>query len=176
MYRDGARFLIRVNIVENQGLNIAVKNDSEELAFAVYDRAPGIAADDVGRTDEIERCGEVEFPFPLFPNGRQFKRFLILMRFGMFECAAERSGPGNFLPRLGVTLGLTKSQSQRESGIRVHAWAIDGEPSVGDFSVCLTLGFIDLLFECLANAPRWRGHEFREVDHWILPSIDRFHG
>ena len=116
----------------------------------------GIAADDVGGADEVERRGEIELPFPLFPNCGQFERFLVLMGLGVFECAAQRRGPGNLLARFRVPLGLTKSQAKREGGIRIDARAIYGEPGVGDFAVRLALGLIHLLLEGLADAARGR--------------------
>src|SRR5258708_17359207 len=121
MYRDSARFLIRVNIIEHQGLNVAVKNNSHQFASAIYDRASGIAADNVGGVDKIERRGEIEFRFPLFPNCGQLEGILVLVSFGVFVRAAYRRSPGNLFALFRVSLGLTKRQAQREGSVRINA-------------------------------------------------------
>src|SRR5438552_7569762 len=52
--RDRARLLVRKNAIEDQGLNVPVENDPDELVVLVYDRASAVAANDVGVGNEIE--------------------------------------------------------------------------------------------------------------------------
>ncbi len=121
MHRDGAGFLIRINIVQHQRLNVTIKNNSHQFAVAIYDRASGIAANDVGGADKIKRRGKIELRFTLVPDCRQFEGILVFMRRSVFESAAQGSGPGNFLALLRVALGFAKSEAQREGGVRIDA-------------------------------------------------------
>ena len=55
MHADGPGFLIGVNEVEHQRLDVAVEDDAALFARLVHHRAAAVAADDVGRADEVER-------------------------------------------------------------------------------------------------------------------------
>ena len=46
--------------VEDERLDVAVEDQADDLIVAVDDRAARIAADDVGRRDEVERRVELE--------------------------------------------------------------------------------------------------------------------
>ena len=50
----GAGLFVGVDEVPDERLDVAVEDDAHEFAAAVDDRAARIAADDVGRRDEIE--------------------------------------------------------------------------------------------------------------------------
>jgi hypothetical protein len=54
MDRNGARKLVCINVIQYQGFNIAVKDDSDEFSLAVDYWAAGIAANDIGRAHKIE--------------------------------------------------------------------------------------------------------------------------
>jgi hypothetical protein len=88
MRTDGACFLVRIDVVEHQGLDVPIKNNSDEFALPINDRASGIASDDVSRADEIEWRGEIELRPPLLPYCGEFELVFVLMRFGVLKRAA----------------------------------------------------------------------------------------
>src|SRR5947209_7003859 len=58
---DGAGLFFAVDEVQDQRLDVAVEDQAYQLGVLVDDRAARIAADDVGRADEVERRFQVEF-------------------------------------------------------------------------------------------------------------------
>ena len=62
--RHGPRLLVGVDEVEHQRLDVAVEDEPDHLALAVHHRAARVAADDVGRGDEVERRLQVELVLP----------------------------------------------------------------------------------------------------------------
>ncbi len=55
MHRHGARLPVRIEVIQYERFDVAVKYDSDELALPIDHGAAGIASDDVGRAHEIER-------------------------------------------------------------------------------------------------------------------------
>ena len=58
--RDGPGDLVVVAEVEDQRLDVAVEDQADDFVVAVDDRAARVAADDVGRRDEVKRRVELE--------------------------------------------------------------------------------------------------------------------
>ena len=90
MDRDRPRHLVGVDEIEHERLDVAVEDDAHHLARSVDDRAARVAADDVGRADEIERRVGVELVLVLQPALGQLERLLAAVLFGVLEGAADR--------------------------------------------------------------------------------------
>jgi hypothetical protein len=56
----------------------------------------------------------------------------------------------------------------------MNTGTIDGKASVGDLAVSLAMELIHLLFERLTNPARGCIDEFREFDHRVVRTLDRF--
>ena len=69
----------RVDEVQHQRLDVAVEDQADHLGVAVDHRAAGVAADDVGRADEVERRLQVELVLALDPARRQIERRLVVV-------------------------------------------------------------------------------------------------
>ena len=65
---------IGVNAIQHQRLNVAVENDADQLGIFVDDRAAGIATDDVGRANEIERRLQIELARIIDAPARQARK------------------------------------------------------------------------------------------------------
>ena len=44
----GARLLVGVDEIQDQGLDVAIKDNADEFALAIDGRTPGVAADNIG--------------------------------------------------------------------------------------------------------------------------------
>src|SRR5439155_25459034 len=91
------RLLIGVSEIEHQRLEVAVKDQADDLGFLVDDRATRIAADDVRRANEIERRLQVELAFALDPALRQVERLLVVVLGGPLIEAGEHRLEGDWL-------------------------------------------------------------------------------
>ena len=99
MYGHGAGFLIRVDVIEDQRLDVAVENNSDQFALPIDDWTSGIATDDVGGADEVEWCRRIESCPALLPNCRQLERILILVLRSVFDTCRPASYPReSFVP------------------------------------------------------------------------------
>src|SRR6266581_3217905 len=77
--RYSAGLCIGVDAIENQRLDIAVKNDPDEFVRLVYDRAAAVAADDVCVGNKIEMCRQIEICLLVDPALRQIERWFVVV-------------------------------------------------------------------------------------------------
>ncbi len=94
--RDGPGDFVVVAEVEDERLDVAVEDQADDFIVAVNDRAPGIAADDVGRRDKVERGFQPE-PACVAANEPalgKLVRGLVAVRLRMSECSADGSKRG----------------------------------------------------------------------------------
>ena len=75
----GTRLLVGVHEVEHERLDVAVENQADDFRIPIDDGASRIAADDVGRADEVERRVEVDLVLSLDPAGRQVEGSAVVM-------------------------------------------------------------------------------------------------
>ena len=61
--RNGARLFVGENAIEDERLNVAVENYSNELVVLVHNRTSAVAANNVGVGNEIKFRGEIERDF-----------------------------------------------------------------------------------------------------------------
>ena len=97
--RDGPGDPVVVAEVEDERLDVAVEDQADDLVVAVDDRAARVAADDVGRRDEVERRVEVE-PAGVArvePALGKLVRRLVAVVLGMIERPADRGEGGDRL-------------------------------------------------------------------------------
>src|ERR1022692_2210903 len=76
-----ATLTIVERIIPRKALQVAVENDADEFSGAIHHGAARIAADDVGRADEIERGVWIDRGFVLDPRGHEVERRLIVYFF-----------------------------------------------------------------------------------------------
>ena len=85
-------------IVPRQRLQVAVEDDADELVGAVHHRAAGVAADDVGGEDEVERRLVVLQRRLLgHPRLREIEGRGVVVRRGVGEGAADGGVPRDVL-------------------------------------------------------------------------------
>src|SRR5262249_35193240 len=77
--RQGSRLRFGIREVEHQRLNVTVEDEADNLTVAVDDGAAAVAADDVGRADEVERHAQFKLALAVDPALRQIKRRLVLV-------------------------------------------------------------------------------------------------
>src|SRR5207249_11792244 len=77
--RYSAGLCIGVDAIENQRLDVAVKNDPDEFVRLVYDRAAAVAADDVCIGNKIEMRRQIEIVLLVNPALRQIERRLVFV-------------------------------------------------------------------------------------------------
>src|SRR5262245_10530345 len=87
-YRAGLG--VGVQVVEHKRLDVAVENDTDQLARLVHDGTARIAADDVARADEVEGRRGIDLIAGLQPRFGQFEWLLAAVGLGMLERAAHR--------------------------------------------------------------------------------------
>ena len=104
----------------------------DHLGVPVDHGAAGVAADDVGGADEVERRVELHPILALDPAPGQLEGLLIAVGLGVFVRAAEGGCPRNLLAFVGVTLHLAECESQREGRVGIDFFAMNGEAGLGE--------------------------------------------
>src|SRR5262249_19736652 len=100
------------------------------------------------------------------------ERLLVGVVFGVMERVAERRERRNLVAVLFVSLDRAERQAQGERRVGILVLAAQGENSLADFRVRLLLRLLDLLFVVLAQRPRRRVHQQRELYHRVLGAVD----
>src|SRR5262249_14974118 len=75
---DGSGDFVGEDEVQHQRLDVAVKDQTHHLRVLVDNGTAGVAADDVGGADEVQRRLQVELVPGLDPTGRQVERRLVV--------------------------------------------------------------------------------------------------
>ena len=119
--RDGPREAVVVDEVEDERMDVAVEDQADDLVLAVDDRAPRVAADDVGRRDEVQRRVEPEPALVpgLDPARRQLVGRRVAVRLGVLEGAADRGEGGDELAVELVTLDGPEGEAERERRVGI---------------------------------------------------------
>src|SRR5262245_10186630 len=174
MHADRARAfaLVDVEIAIRQLLNVAVEIYADDLGVAIDDRTARIAADGVGRVDEVERGREVQHGFRVFPTRRQIVRRLLVEAGGAVEQSVEgrleRHERGVFF----VAGDRPVFDPQIEVGVRIDRLAVDRETRVGDLLARAGLHVLDVLFFPGAKLADYRLDLAREDDERVVGFAD----
>jgi len=118
---------------------VAVEDECPRTALAIDDRAARIAADDIGRGNEIHGVSGSAGPCDRARLG-QVERFAILM-FGRMPVGPAEGRPGRLgLAQFVVTFHDAEGQPERERWRPDRPRAPHGEPCLGDLRVCCRIG------------------------------------
>src|SRR4051794_36201686 len=97
MDRHGSGLFLSINEVEHQRLDVAVKDQTDDLGVLIDDGAARVAADDVGGADEIERRLQIELALTLDPALRQVERLLVMVLRGPLVQTGDGGLEGDLL-------------------------------------------------------------------------------
>src|SRR5437773_3133794 len=111
--------LVAEHVIPRETLQIAVEDDADEFAGAVYHRAAGVAADDVSGADEVKRRFQIEARLALLPQRRQVERRLVLHFLRAFVKRTERRKRGHGFVVLLVAFYDAKGEAQGERGVGI---------------------------------------------------------
>ncbi len=171
MDAEGAGLDIFIAVVADEGLDVAVEDDADELAGAVDHGAAGVAADDVGRAHEVKRHGEIEGGFLLDPARREIEGRLVVLLGGAGVEAGEIRRGGNLLAVLDVAFHRAVAEAEGEGGIGVVVGAVDGEAGFADEGLGLLLD-LGLGLDGLAEGAGLGVDRAGDFDHRVLGGGD----
>src|SRR5205814_3117313 len=135
-------------------------------------RTSGVAADDVYRADEIERCVSLDRRLLRHPRLRQLEWRLIVVLRRVLISTSHRRRPWNLFSVLDKTLHCSDRQAQRERRVGIRLAAHRLESRIRDLGVDLRQWLVDAgLVLCSQLAGTWID-DSRDADHRIVGRID----
>src|SRR5258707_9380997 len=117
MHGDMAGLLVGVDEVAYQAVPVAVEVDADQFTGAIEDRAAGVAADGVGRRDEVKRRRRIQFILGFTPALGQYERLAVPLLLGALKGTAEGRGVRQVAAVDAITLDHAKGQPQSKSRI-----------------------------------------------------------
>ena len=150
---------VRISKVSDQRLNVAVKDQTNQLQILVHNRRTRVAADDVTSRNKIHSRAARDFALGFHPALRQFEILLALVIFFMGKRAIDVGKRRDLLAIFFVADHRSKGQSQSKCSIWINRCAASFKHHFRNLSISLTLnlgqrfGFGTVLANFIINCP-----------------------